>query len=95
MTALKKYRISVFGETYVVVSDESEEHLTDTARYVDDLMKHVALKVDIPDSKRIAVLVSLRLASQLKSLEEKLVLYGHKEKELSEHIDQELASLSF
>lgn len=95
MKALKKYKISVFGETYIVVSDEPEEQVFNTAKYVDDLMKHVAAKSGISESRRIAVLVSLQLASQLKDLEEKCALSARKECELSDHIDRELASLDF
>lgn len=92
MKALKKYKISVFGETYTVVSDESEEQVMNTAQYVDDLMRHTASKFDIYDSKRIAALVSLQLASRLKDLEEKCALHSQKEHELADRIDRELSS---
>ena len=95
MKTLKRYKLSILGETYVVVSDEPEERLHATAGYVDDIMRHIASRADLSDTKRIAVLASLQLASQLKEAEEKCALADHKELELAEHIDRELAALNF
>jgi cell division protein ZapA (FtsZ GTPase activity inhibitor) len=92
MNTLKKFKVSIFGDSYVLVSDEAEEHFNLSVQKVDALMRQVAAKSEVYDPKRIAVLVAVQLASQLKNSEERLVFYGSKEEELSELIDRELTS---
>jgi cell division protein ZapA (FtsZ GTPase activity inhibitor) len=81
MNALKKYKVSLLGEPYMLVSDEPEEHLLLSAQRVDDLMKHIAERSGISDLKRIAVLASLQLANQIQHLE--MLLEQHEQKELN------------
>jgi len=94
MNTLKKYKISIFGESYTVVSDESEEHLTSSAQRVDTLMRQIAEKSGISDSKRIAVLAALQCATQLKTCELLIDHYECMETKLSTCIDRELSSSS-
>ncbi|MCX5924760.1 MAG: cell division protein ZapA [Candidatus Dependentiae bacterium] len=65
-----QYKVDIFGEQYVLVSDESAELVINTARCVDSLMKEIATKNNGIDTKKIAVLVALQLASQLVNLKD-------------------------
>jgi cell division protein ZapA (FtsZ GTPase activity inhibitor) len=62
---VKKYKVSIFGESYLLVSDETEEHIMAAAQLVDSSMRHIAEKSQIAESKRIAVLVALQCASNV------------------------------
>lgn len=92
MDTLKKYKVSIFGESYTLVSDEPEEHLVLAAQHVDELMRQLAEKTGLSDTKRIAVLASLQIACKLKSVEVILEHSARKELELIDHIDRELSS---
>ncbi len=90
---MKNIKVSIFGEGYSLISDESEEHIASVARRVDTLMREIAQQSSITDPKRIAVLVALRLASDLKNQES---LLEHKYQEyvqLLDRINQELTSV--
>lgn len=93
MKTFKKTKVSIFGETYVLLSDESDEHINAVVQEVDDLMRLIAAKSEISDSKKIAVLTAVQFASQLKALQEQVASYSTKERELVDHIDRELLSL--
>lgn len=81
---LKKYKVSIFGESYFLVSDESEHHLTAAAQLVDSCMREIADKSQITESKRIAVLVALQLASKVLAHKETLERYNaHSDKLLN------------
>jgi cell division protein ZapA (FtsZ GTPase activity inhibitor) len=56
--------VSIFEETYSIVTDESAELLQHAATLVDERMKGAA-QAGIRDQKKIAVLVALQLASEL------------------------------
>lgn len=62
--ALKKCKVSIFGEHYVLITDETEEHLHAAAHMVDQVMRDIASKSQLTDSKRIAVLAALQLTSK-------------------------------
>ncbi len=67
MSNLRKCKVSIFGESYVIVTDESDEHINTVAQLVNNSMKEIADKAQIEDTKRIAVLVALQLASKFLS----------------------------
>ncbi|HVX00800.1 MAG TPA: cell division protein ZapA, partial [Candidatus Babeliaceae bacterium] len=69
-SAVKKYKLSIFGEAYTIVSDESEEILLKAAKQLDGLMREVSQKSQIADAKRIAVLAALQIATHSQTLEE-------------------------
>ncbi len=81
---LQKYKVSLFGEVYSLVTDESESSLMNSASLVDHLMKELAQKTRCTDTKRLALLVALQLAQQQLSDQSKLMNL----------IDDELRSVS-
>lgn len=92
MGIMKKYKVSIFGESYTLISDESEEGLAVSAQHVDELMRNLAEKSGLSDTKRIAVLASLHIATKLKQVETELGNFVQKELELADWIDRELSS---
>lgn len=89
--SIKKYKVSIFGESYFLVSDESEEHLVAAAHFVDNCMREIAQKSQIADSKRIAVLVALQLASKALSTRETIEQQQCQSDKLIELVDRELS----
>jgi cell division protein ZapA (FtsZ GTPase activity inhibitor) len=56
--------VTIFDETYSLVTDEPEAHLSQAALMVDEQMREIA-QAGFTDARKIAVLVSLQLASKL------------------------------
>lgn len=64
---VKKYSLTVFGNSYVVVSDEPEELVISAACYVDRLMGDIAAKVPDMPLEKLAVLTALKVALEINS----------------------------
>ncbi len=60
----ERVHVSIFDETYSLVTDEPEEHLKEAALLVDQQMRDIAL-AGFSDARKISVLVALQLASKL------------------------------
>lgn len=93
MSNVKQYTITIFGDRYHLMSDESEEAIHNAASFIDTMMKEIAEKTKLQDSKKVAVLAALRTASLLKSLEIERELTRNHYQKLADCIDQELLSL--
>ena len=61
----KKYKISILGESYSIVTDETEEHIVRSASLVDTYMQEIAQKLGSADIKKLAVLAALQSSSKL------------------------------
>lgn len=59
---IKKYKVSIFGENYLLAGDELELHVEKAAQLIDCEMRELASKIQLIDSRKIAVLVALRFA---------------------------------
>jgi len=90
MESINKYTISLFGESYTIVSDENEEHLLATSDRLDQMMKDVSRESGITDYRRVAVLAALQLASNVQKLEQQIEDYDSKGQQLVEHIEREM-----
>lgn len=64
VSELKKYKVSIFGQSYVLYSDEPESRLIAASQLVDNAMRQISQSSKITDSNNIAVLVALQLASK-------------------------------
>ena len=91
MNDIDKYTVSLFGESYQIVSDENEEHLVETSQRVDQMMQDVSRESGITDYRRVAVLAALQLASNVQKLEQQIDDYDSKGQQLVEHIEREMA----
>ena len=67
----KTYKVTIFGEQYTFMSDESEQHVAFVAHIVDSTMQDIAQKMPRIPSGKIAVLVALQLASKLTHAQER------------------------
>ena len=88
----KSYKISIIDDQYSLISDETESHIIKSGALVDQYMKNIAQKSAITDGKKIAVLASLQLASQLIHAQEALEQNMKKQQALIERLQDELLS---
>ncbi len=92
MTAKPKtFKASIFGEVYSFITDEPEQQLQQAASMVDLLMREIAEKSNLVDSKRLAVLVALRMASRMVDLESQIAKRHQENERLIDLIDRELS----
>lgn len=87
----KKYKIDIFDEEYVLISDEAESLVMSAAHFVDKVMKDIQ-KIGIRDTKKIAVLTALRCAILIEQNNQQKKIVQEQERELVARIDQELLS---
>lgn len=93
ISSYNKHKISVFGETYNLISDEAEEHVLEAGILVDTVMRDIAEKTQSTDIKKIAVLAALRYASNALHLQKQLDRYMHEQSKLVTIIDSEFEAL--
>ncbi len=74
---LKKYKVTIAGESYFLVSDESEERIMRVAKHVNDQMRTIAQSGLADDPQRLAVLVALQSTSKM--MEQGELLQQHQE----------------
>jgi cell division protein ZapA (FtsZ GTPase activity inhibitor) len=90
-TEKRKYSVDIFGQEYVLISDEAESLITKAAALVDATMREIQ-KAGLSDKNKLAILAALRIASLLESERLSNVASKVKEQELLSRIDQELLS---
>ena len=90
MNEAKRFDIQLYGESYSIISDESEEKVDEIAKHVDELMRSIAQRTGLSDVKKIAVLTALKLATSLDKLEQASVDYEQACIKLTELVDQKL-----
>ena len=69
---MKKYKAHIFGETFSLVSDESEQLVFEAVELVDNSIKEICSKNALLDTKKAAVLSALKMALKLRGLEQML-----------------------
>jgi cell division protein ZapA (FtsZ GTPase activity inhibitor) len=94
MNEKKSYKVHIFEEHYVLVSDQSEAFVLKAAEIVDVAMKEISKQFSITDPKKIAVLSALRLADKLLNYETMHLQEQKKKRALGNYIDQELSLLN-
>ncbi len=80
-----KVKVTIFGSSYFLITDQTEEHLHQSASHVDQIMKSLQHSVD--DPSKMAVLTALQLASKLILLEQQQHYALHEQKRLMDKID--------
>jgi len=88
----KKYNVTIFGDPYVLVSNDAPEHIMSVAARVDVLMQDIAQAATISDKKKVAVLAALQMAERLIALEKEVAREKEKHKALVGKIDRECLS---
>src|SRR5438552_15975218 len=93
MNEKKSYKVHIFEDPYVLLSDESEAFILKISDLVDTVMKDISRQSMITDPKKIAVLSALRIAERLISIESTFLEDQQKKSSLENYIDQELSIL--
>jgi cell division protein ZapA (FtsZ GTPase activity inhibitor) len=88
----KSYKVSILGEQYSLVSDEPEGHVMQSALMVDSLLREIAEKSGSADTKKVAVLAALQLASRLVYAQIHIERENLQKEALSLRINQELSN---
>ena len=88
---LKKYKVTIAGESYFLVSDEPEEHIKYVADCVDAQMRSIAQSGYSDDPQRLAVLVALQNTSKMMKDKDLIAQYKQYTEKMIEHINTELA----
>lgn len=61
----KRYNVTICGEQYTLLSSDHEQHIQESVRLVDDAMQEIAAKSSSINQHTAAVLVALRMASNM------------------------------
>ena len=91
MFAPKKCKVSIFNETYSLVSDEPEEHIHTSAQLVDKLLREAVRANPSVDTHHALVLITLRLASNYLKLDFEAEYSKNNQKKVLDLINQELS----
>jgi len=94
MNEKKIYKVQIFEEHYVLLSDEPESFVMKSAEMVDAIMKEVSHLSAVTDPRKIAVLTAVRIAHQLLKKEQDYDEGQEQRTALEKYIDQELSILS-
>ena len=89
---LKKYTVTILGESFSLITDELEEHVLQAAQKADSLLKEIKGQAPAADAKKVAILGVLQLASEYLNLQAKTASQGRIHEELIELIEQEIPS---
>ena len=89
---VKKYKVTIAGESYFLVSDESEERIKKVAHYVDDHMRRVGQMGHSDDPQRLAVLVALQSTSKMMEYSDLIKVYQERHEKMIEDITLETSS---
>lgn len=92
--ALDTYAVSIFDDTYTLMSDEGSAAVALLAQRVDTLMREISLKTASNDTRRVAVLALIKVVHQLQTLEQQLQQKHNEESELVNYINQQMSALS-
>jgi cell division protein ZapA (FtsZ GTPase activity inhibitor) len=92
MNEAKNYTIEILGDQYTIVSDEVEEHIAQTAAYVNRLLQEILSHDASVDHKKAVVLTALRITSNLIHLEHEAQMVQSKGEQLVRTLDNHLCS---
>jgi cell division protein ZapA (FtsZ GTPase activity inhibitor) len=89
----RSYKVTIFGDEYALMSDELEEHMAQAASLVDVAMREIDQSARIGNSKKVAVLAAMRIASKLLHLQRDVEKNKQREYELASRIEEDILSL--
>ena len=91
---VEKHEVSIFGQTFTIVSDEGKNAINELVQNVDALMQDISKKLNNSEPKRIALLAAVELAHRLDSLKKEMNQKNEAEARLMSIVDSELLSHS-
>lgn len=92
-TEIKKYEITILGESYTLVSDQGERNVQLAACKVNESIQEIMQKAPHLEQKKIIVLTALKIASMLTATEQSLEDMKDKSQTLLDRLDRDLAAL--
>ena len=90
---IKKYTVQLFGESYVILSDEPEADVLQAVDHFNQYMQVLVAESGIQDIKRVALLTGLQLSQELLRLQHRQLAqtaYHEKAVALIDKIDAEI-----
>jgi cell division protein ZapA len=83
-------KVTIFHQTYTLLSQGDPGELVQVAREVDELMHSIADKAGSSDASRVAVLACLHLADRMRTLQAMTDQVSHRAEEFSALLEQVL-----
>jgi len=90
MNEKRSYKVQIFEEPYVLVSNEPEPFVLKAVDMVNNSMKEISHQSSLVDIKKIAVLTALRFANIVLQNERFCDESEHRLMALKDYIEQEL-----
>ncbi len=90
-SAVQRYKVTIGGESYFLVSDEPEERVKAVASFVDTQMRSMAQLGHNDDVKRLAVLVAIQCASKMVASADLLEYYQVRHEKILSTISEEIS----
>lgn len=90
----EKHKVSIFAETFTIVSDEGKAAVNELVQNVDDLMQDISQKFKNKEPKLIAILAAIEFAHRLDCLKKEMNQKNKAEARLMSIVDSELLSNS-
>ena len=72
MSSANKIKVTIFGESYTLVTDEPEALVRASAQAVDALMTDMGKRAGSVDARKLAVFAAIQFASKQLALEQKV-----------------------
>jgi cell division protein ZapA (FtsZ GTPase activity inhibitor) len=94
MNDKKTYKVQIFDEHYVLLSNEPETLVLQAVDLVDQTMREISVNGVSVDPKKIAVLSALRIAGQLLAQKSLYQQDNEKAHSIKNYIDHALSSLN-
>ena len=88
---LKNIKVTIFGKSYTLATDDSERDVLNAVEFVDKKMKDLATAIGVNDGYSAAVMLALELASELNKSKASAELVQQKVSRLSSLVDSELS----
>jgi len=92
MLGSKRHTIQICGESYTIVSDESEEQIRSSVAMVDTLMREIAGGSVSSSLKKVAVLAALKLSLEMDGLKSELNQVQEAVQNLVGQVEQQTSS---
>ena len=87
---LKNIKVTIFGKSYSLATDDSEQDVLSAVKSVDDKMKELSTAMGVGDGYPVAVMLALELASELNKSKTGVEFVQQKVSRLSALLDSEL-----
>ncbi|OGB84599.1 hypothetical protein A3F66_06405 [candidate division TM6 bacterium RIFCSPHIGHO2_12_FULL_32_22] len=88
LTEAKKYKVCILGETYSLVSDESEDLVNKSVNFINELVSEIKEKSSGVADNKIVAFALIKTALRMSTINTELEAYKYKTKELEDMLNQ-------